>query len=94
MYDFAVKHNLINSKQFGFLKEKNSDDARALLNKLIYDNICCKKPTTVAFLDYSATFDTVDHKILFFKLHNMGIRAMWLSLIKSYLQDRTQNGKG
>ena len=44
----------------------------------------------VTYLDYSKAFDTIKHEILLNKLYNMGIRGVFSSLIKSYLQDETQ----
>ena len=46
---------------------------------------CC------VFLDFSKAFDTVDHKILLWKLHNyFGIRGTCLNLFESYLSNRYQ----
>lgn len=90
LYNFAIKHKLISARQFGFLKNKSADDAIALLSKFIYDNLSISKPTVVAFLDYSKAFDTINHDVLLSKLYNMGIRGVCLSLIKTYLSDRTQ----
>lgn len=90
LYKFSTKYGLISSRQFGFLKNKGTDDAIALLSEFIYENLNVSKPTLVAFLDYSKAFDTVNHKILLSKLHNMGIRGVCLDLIESYLKDRSQ----
>ncbi len=57
-----------------------------------------KKETTIAiFWDLRKAFDTVNHKILFKKMFNIGIRGMELDWFKNYLLNRKQfvhlNGK-
>ena len=42
-------------------------------------------------LDLSAAFDTIDHKILFRRLHQLGIRGPALAWFKSYLTGRKQS---
>ena len=90
IYTFAMKHELINSRKFGFLEKKGTEDAIALLSKFIYENLKNSNPTVVKFLDYSKALDTIDQSILISKLHNLGIRGVCLSLIQSYLQNRKQ----
>ena len=50
--------------------------------------------TALTLLDLSAAFDTIDHSILFHRLHECyGINGLALSWFKSYLLDRTQSVK-
>ena len=44
----------------------------------------------VTFLDLKKTFDTVDHRILLEKCSDYGLRGKTLSIIASFLHDRTQ----
>ena len=46
--------------------------------------------TCSVFLDMAKAFDSIDHNILFSKLHAYGIRGTPLNLIKNYFSDRHQ----
>jgi len=65
------------------------------LLKVHNDLICAidnKRLSALILLDLSAAFDTVDHNILLSRLSlNFGFCGSALSLLKSYLFDRTQS---
>ena len=44
--------------------------------------------TIAVYLDFSKTFDTINHEILMSKLQHNGIRDVILSWFKSYLSNR------
>jgi hypothetical protein len=92
LYSFIVECD-INPKQFGFVKNKGTEDALRCLTETIYNKLDKSKPICIAFLDLAKAFDTVDHKILLDKLYNIGIRGNAHDLIKSYLTDRVQTVK-
>ena len=50
-----------------------------------------KKSCINILIDYSRAFDTVNHAILLRKLERYGVQGTGLSLIASYLRDRSQS---
>ena len=60
----------------------------------VFLNMSEGSTTALTLLDLSAAFDTIDHSILFHRLHECyGINGLALSWFKSYLSDRTQSVK-
>ena len=86
---FLDKYNLINPHQFGFRKGYSTELAVAEVQNSLLKSLDNKKIACAVFLDLAKAFDTVDHKLLLDKLEMHGIRGCALSLIKSYLSDRT-----
>lgn len=91
--DFITECNIINERQFGFLKNKSTSDAHADLIQNIYDNLNSDKRTIVTFLDLAKAFDTVNHDILLNKLERYGVRGVANKLMIDYLKDRVQTVK-
>lgn len=85
---FLSTHNIINSHQFGFQKNKKTEDALKCVVDQLYEAIDNNKPCLTIFLDLAKAFDTVNHRILLEKLFNYGFRGTAHKLIKSYLTDR------
>jgi len=90
LYNFLTENQIISNRQYGFRPKLSTSDALTTFLSDIYDQMNSQNTTIAAFLDLSKAFDTIKHSILFHKLHNYGIRGQPLSLIKSYLSERSQ----
>ena len=87
---FLKKCNLLSDKQYGFRKEKGTNNALSFVSNLIHTNMNNDVPIIATFLDLQKAFDTVNFNILFKKLYRYGIRGMALDLLKDYLTNRIQ----
>jgi len=56
-----------------------------VLNELDKNNSIC-----AIFMDLAKAFDSINHKILLYKLEQYGIRSVANDVIKSYLTNRKQ----
>jgi hypothetical protein len=80
----------ISTKQFGFLKGKNTTTAITGLTTQILNNLNDGLKCAGIFCDLSKAFDCVDHDILLYKLEYYGLRGSVLNLFSSYLSNRRQ----
>ena len=90
IYSYFESNGLLNSAQFGFRKQRNTEMAIfSLLERIIpaFEN---RAFALTVFLDFSACFDTVDRDILLNKLYRYGIRDSAQKLISSYFENRSQ----
>jgi hypothetical protein len=87
---FLESNNLFCNDQFGFRKNRSCEmqlhrvcqDLAFILDK--------KEEADLIFLDFSKAFDKVSHTLLLHKLKSYGLQMDILSLIKSFLTNRTQ----
>lgn len=91
------RHNLLNSKQFGFTRGRSTTDAGVKLLEDIFGAWENADDALGIFCDLSKAFDCVCHDTLVRKLHHYGVRNTSLNLLISYLDNRIQrvdvNGK-
>ena len=87
---FLNKYNLLFKFQFAYRDDHSASLALTDITDCIKSTIENNGYTIGILIDLSKAFDAVDHAILFEKLPHYGIRGKALSLIKSYLTNRTQ----
>ena len=87
---FFTKYQILSKNQFGFLKGKSAVDAVIALVERIIDEMEAGKSSASTFLDLTAAFDCVDHRLLLRKLSECGVRGNSNKLLHSYLTNRQQ----
>lgn len=87
---FFDKHQIITKSQYGFQKNKSTEQALLYIKDKIIENMENKKYTLGLFLDLQKAFDSIQFKSLIHKLSSYGVRGVALQLFKSYLEDRYQ----
>lgn len=90
LVNYLESQNLISPNQFGFRKNKSTEDAVLGLTELVSCMLDSKKKAIGMFLDLSKAFDTVSVPILITKMERLGFRGESLNIFKDYLQDRSQ----
>ena len=90
---FLHSQNILTEKQYGFQKNKSTEQAILDIQSSIIDAFENKQIPCCIFLDFAKAFDTVNHKILITKLYHYGIRGVVLDWLTSYITNRTQCGE-
>ena len=84
-------HKLLSDVQFGFRHQRSSADLLALLTEHISKVLDQRGESRSVALDISKAFDRVWHAGLLHKLSSYGIDEKFLSLIASFLSDRSMS---
>jgi len=95
--NFLEINNILTPDQYGFRKSHSAVHPMVHMMNFVSRALNKKETTIAIFCDLRKAFDTVNHKILFKKMFNIGIRGMELEWFKNYLLNRKQfvhlNGK-
>lgn len=90
LINFLEKNDILAHNQYGFRKQKSTEDAVMDLTNNIVGTLDRKMKTLGVFLDLSKAFDTVSVSILLNKMECIGIRGVALDIFKDYLTERSQ----
>ena len=90
LYKFFTAKGILHDEQFGFRKGHSTTHALHKSVNAISESMASGKHVLGIFIDLSKAFDTLDHGILLNKLENYGVRGIALSLLQSYLSNRSQ----
>ena len=87
---YLLTNNILTDAQHGFRPGFNTTTALFDACNYVYDALDNRKLVRGILLDISKAFDSVDHKLLQYKLDSLGIRGIVLQWFASYLSDRFQ----
>lgn len=90
LVSFLEGLGLLSEKQFGFRRNRSTEDAVSLLVDQVSSTLEKRKKSIGVFLDLAKAFDTVSIPILLRKLEAMGVRGEALAWFRSYLTERGQ----
>ena len=76
--------------QYGFGPGRSCEHALLNAQNTLVKSLKNRQVSILLLLDFSKTFDTVDHNILLANLAHYGIRGPALKWLRSYLSDRKQ----
>lgn len=81
---YLYDNNIINSRQFGFQRNKSTTQLLRLFTDEINKYLNNKNHVLAVFIDFSKAFDVLNFNMLFNKLIKCGIQGPLLELIKNY----------
>jgi hypothetical protein len=90
LINFLESEHLLSPRQFGFRKNRSTEQAATLLVDLVSSYLDRGEACVGIFLDLARAFDTVSIPILLKKLELLGIRGIAWDWFKSYLANRRQ----
>ena len=88
--DHLDRHNLLTPLQHGFRQNRNCESQLITTTRDFAQSLNQYGQTDTILLDFSKAFDKVDHSILLFKVHSLGISGPLLQWTRSFLFGRTQ----
>ena len=90
LHDHLTSNSLLNPFQSAYTKFYSTETTLLSLNDDLSNAIALQQVSCLCLLDLSATFDTLDHSILLYRLFTwFGISSVSLQWFTSYLFSRT-----
>ena len=98
LFGYLMDNNIYPKLQSAYRQRHSTETALLRVHNDLMVALDSGNQALLVLLDFSAAFDTIDHKILISRLENrFGVAGIPLSWFQSYLQSRTQyvkvNGK-
>ena len=90
LYKYFNDNNLLYNSQYGFRKGHSCEYAAMEVTDKVFKHLDNKKLPLAIFLDFSKAFDTINHKILLYKLKYYGVSGIPLKWFEDYLTNRKQ----
>lgn len=90
MTSFLDKFDLLSPCQHGFMAGRGTQTLLDDFADFVYSSFENNQYTCALFLDVSKAFDTINHKILCYKLEKIGFRGPFLRLLTNFLSERSQ----
>ena len=87
LVEYAETQKLMPDFQFGFVRNRNTLGAIALLREIVARRLDNKKRTYVAFIDFKKAFDSIDRSKLLCKLQQFGIPIDFCNLLHFVLKN-------
>ena len=87
MYEYLHSNNLIHPNHHGFLKSSSTSSALQNMLDIWLQPLDKGKLAAALFLDLSAGFDVINHKILLRKMKEYNFTEDTISWFSSYLLD-------
>ena len=89
--EHLTKNNLAEPNQSAYRANHSTETSLLCVRTKFLENMEAGKVTCMVLLDLLAAFDTISHKLLLQRLHDMyGIRGTALKWLQNYLSDRVQ----
>ena len=87
---YAKVRDKISSHQSGFMTRRSTTLQLITYLDYLYENLDNNNEVAVIYFDVKKAFDSVSHSLLVSKLGKFGFDDDFISLLRSYLSDRTQ----
>ena len=80
--EVVERHRLLGEIQNGFRKDRSGSDSSFILNSIVWKSLAKKRKVHLSFMDLQKAYDSVDRKVLWQKMKQLGFGGRFLDAIK------------